>query len=334
MKFASQTSTSVLHYSKARLRRLIKSRQLTFDLRESALAAAGHVVVCVMRNEGHRLPFFLDYYRRQGFEHFIFIDNQSDDSTERILENQSDVSVVSAVGSYKAARFGNDWVNEVINRLCRGKWVLYVDADEFLVFPHDDCRTIRDLTAHLSRQGLRSLRAIMIDMYGPGRLADNICEIGGDPLAVCPLFDRSGYVKQYDPVENTTWIKGGVRGRIYFRDRLWDGPALNKVPLIHVSGERLYLKSSHQIWPLSLNLNDPEGGRVVTGALLHFKFLSTFVDKIADQSNLSEHTEEYAAYSSAAGNEVFLGADSHHYRGWRDLAENGLLDGIDWHLSA
>lgn len=332
MKFASQTSSSVLHYSKARLRQLIKSRQLSFNLRESALAVAGHVVVCVIRNEGHRLPFFLDYYRRQRFDHFIFIDNQSDDSTKSILENQSDVSVVSAAGSYKAARFGNDWVNEVINRLCRDKWVLYVDADEYLVFPHDDCRSIRDLTAHLSRHGLRSLRAIMIDMYGPGRLADNICEIGSDPLTVCPLFDRSGYMKQHDPVENTTWIKGGVRGRIYFRDRLWDGPALNKVPLIHVSGERLYLKSSHQIWPLSLNNADPVGGRAVTGALLHFKFLSTFVDKIADRHNLSEHTDEYAAYANSAGNEIFLGANSQRYRGWADLMENGLLDGTDWHL--
>ncbi|KPF41994.1 glycosyltransferase family 2 protein [Rhizobium sp. G187] len=333
MTFASPATASALHYSKARLRRLIKSRQLRYTLNEAALSAAQHVVVCVVRNEGHRLAFFLDYYRRLGFEHFIFIDNQSSDSTADILAGQADISVVSATGSYKAARFGNDWVNEVINRLCREKWVLYVDADEFLVFPHDDRRGISDLTAHLARHGLRSLRAIMVDMYGRGRLSDNVCEPGRDPLDICPLFDRSGYVRHHDPRENTTWIKGGVRGRIYFRERLWDGPALNKIPLVHVCGERLYLKSSHQIWPLALNLSDPVGIPPVTGALLHFKFLSTFVEKVTDQSNLSEHTAEYAAYTAGAGNEVFLGAESQPYTGWRDLFDNGLIDGGGWDQS-
>ena len=41
-----------------------------------------------------------------------------------------------------ATWFGNDWINQVINRYCQKKWVLYVDADEFLVYPHCDTRPI------------------------------------------------------------------------------------------------------------------------------------------------------------------------------------------------
>ncbi|MGO7770740.1 hypothetical protein ACC736_38200, partial [Rhizobium ruizarguesonis] len=41
-----------------------------------------------------------------------------------------DVSLLSAHGSYKASRFVNDCINEVINRHCREKWFLYVDADD------------------------------------------------------------------------------------------------------------------------------------------------------------------------------------------------------------
>jgi glycosyltransferase involved in cell wall biosynthesis len=326
----SASLSSILHYAKARLRRSLKARQVKCDLLRGGLKHARHVVICVMRDEGHRLAFFLQYYRDLGFEHFICIDNGSTDGTLEQLSSFDDVSLVSASGSYKAARFGNDWINEVINRHCRGKWVLYVDADEFLVYPHCDASPISQLTAYMDSVGGRSLRSVMVDMYSRNPIVENVCEPGRNPLRVCNLFDRSGYVSHFDKRNLTVWIKGGVRGRIYFQGRIWDGPALNKIPLVYVARECLFLKSSHQVWPLSLNLGDMRGALGVSGALLHFKFLSTFIHKVSDAANRSEHTEEYAVYPASEDKRRFLYEDTGVYKSWKDLSDHGLIQGEGW----
>ncbi|MGO6820002.1 glycosyltransferase family 2 protein, partial [Rhizobium brockwellii] len=77
---------------------------------------ARHDVFCVIRDEGHLLAFFLQFNRDLGYEHFICIDIGSSDGTTELLSSFADVSLLSAHGSYNAARFGNDWINEVINR--------------------------------------------------------------------------------------------------------------------------------------------------------------------------------------------------------------------------
>lgn len=325
----SSLLASIKHYTKARVRRSLKAHQIDYRGLRHELTHARHVLICVVRDEGSRLPFFLEYYRNLGIEHFICIDNGSTDGTQDILSGLEDVSLLHASGSYKAARFGNDWVNQVINQHCQGKWVLYADADEFLVYPHCDSRKLDALTAYMDAVGGRSLRTMMVDMYSPRDILENFCETGRDPLEVCNLFDKSGYQSHFDKRNKTIWIKGGVRGRMYFQSDLWNGPALNKVPLIFVDGESLFLKSTHQAWPLSINLGSMPGAVGVTGALLHFKFLSTFAHKVADVVNLSQHTDEYALYSQAA-KECFVSEETGVYKGWRDLADQGLIQGEGW----
>lgn len=208
--------------------------------------------------------------------------------------------------------------------------MLYVDADEFLVFPHSDTRSIADLTRYMTRAGMGALRAVMVDMYSDRNISTNICAPGRDPLEVCSLFDASGYAVDYVEKDRTLWIKGGVRGRVYFSDQLWNGPALNKLPLVYVGGERLYLKSSHQIWPLGLNRPEAKAGPTVTAALLHYKFMSSFVENVTERPILSEHTAEYAAYSADRNAISFVGEPTRTYRDWRDFARCGLIEGEAW----
>lgn len=92
----SASAASISHYLKARLRRSLKARQVRYDLLRSGLEQARHVVICVIRDEGHRLAFFLQYYRDLGFEHFICIDNGSTDGTAELLSSFDDVSLLSA----------------------------------------------------------------------------------------------------------------------------------------------------------------------------------------------------------------------------------------------
>lgn len=324
------SATSVSHYLKARIRRSLKARDVTYERMRDGLKTASHVVICVIRDEGHRLDFFLQYYRDMGFQHFICIDNGSTDGTRELLSKMDDVSVVTSTGSYKAARFGNDWINEVINRHCRDKWLLYVDADEFLVYPHCDTTPIQQLTAYMQATGNHSLRSMMIDMYSHNPVRENVCKVGQDPLEVCNLFDRTGYASHFDDRSQTIWIKGGVRGRLYFADRIWDGPALNKIPLVYMGGERFFLKSTHQVWPLALNRGGNHAHISVSGALLHFKFLSNFFERAAEQIKRADDAAEYKTYVQNADKENFVSNDSMQYKTWHDLAENGLLQGRGW----
>lgn len=322
--------TSATQYAKARIRRTMKASQVVFETLRPELRAAKHVLICVARDEGSRLAFFLDYHRKLGIEQFIFIDNGSSDGSIEFLKSQDDVSLLLAKGSYKAARFGNDWVNQIINTHCQQKWVLYIDPDEFLVYPHCDTRPITALTDYMAAVGARSLRMVMVDMYSKGSVMENTYEPGSDPLNVCNLFDRSGYQSHFDRNSRTLWVKGGVRGRLYFQNSIWDGPALNKTPLIYVDGETYFLKSTHQVWPLSLNLGLSNGAINVTGALLHFKFLSSFFKKVEDIVSRSEGTQEYALYNTDSEREEFMSDRTAVYRNWRDLADNGLLQGEGW----
>ena len=52
-----------------------------------------HVVLAVVRNEMLRLPYLLSHYRRLGFDHFIFVDNDSTDGTGEYLAGQPDCFV-------------------------------------------------------------------------------------------------------------------------------------------------------------------------------------------------------------------------------------------------
>ena len=84
-----------------------------------------------MRDEFVRLPFFLQYYRNLGVSHFLIVDNGSDDGSREYLTDQPDVSLWTTTASYKASRFGMDWINALLRRHGDGHWCLTVDPDEF-----------------------------------------------------------------------------------------------------------------------------------------------------------------------------------------------------------
>ena len=78
--------------------------------RTGAIGPDSILAFVTQRNEGVRLPYFLDYYRRLGIDHFLFVDNDSDDGSRAYLAAQPDVSLWMTTDSYKASRFGMDWI--------------------------------------------------------------------------------------------------------------------------------------------------------------------------------------------------------------------------------
>ncbi len=310
-----------LEWAKAQLRIIAKRREVSVARIAPGLRDAKYVVFMVIRNEAARMPFFLQYYRRLGFEHFVVIYNSSTDNLHALLLPELDVSLFLARGEYTKSRYGNDWINGVLQRYGAGKWILYVDVDEFLVYPHGDRCDIIALTDELARRGRPSLPGMMVDMYSDRPIADNICAVGQDPASACPLFDGAGYIRKPDAGTETLWIKGGVRGRVFFRDDVWAGPALNKTSLVFWKKHFLFLKSAHQLWPFYLNNGPAQEPGTITGALLHFKFLS-------DWTVRRENTPEFDAGSHQ--DETLAGPENVQYSGWTSLETSGLIQMGGW----
>lgn len=264
-----------------------------------------------------------------GIDEFIVVDNRSTDGLAALLKGRPGLSYFYADGEYRSARFGVDWVNAILSRYCHRKWILYVDADEFLVFPHSDVRNIRMLTDHFERSGQQSMNVVMLDMYSERAPGDNLCAPGVDPVDVCALYDSSGYDARFDPCTRTTWIKGGVRGRTYFADDIWKGPALNKTVLVSWRRHYAFLKSTHEVWPYRINAPAARTGGKISGALLHFKFLGDINLRLNSEALRQQHTSEYDAYTLSPGAKAaspnFVGPSTARFENWRSLLRDGLI---------
>lgn len=121
------------------IRAIRKRAELTPVVDRTSSISTGDVLVFVtIRNEALRLPYFLDYYRKQGAAHFLFVDNGSDDGGRELLEGEQDVSLWTTTASYRKSRFGTDWLNWLKLRHGCGHWTLTLDPDEFLIYPLGD----------------------------------------------------------------------------------------------------------------------------------------------------------------------------------------------------
>lgn len=309
-------------WSLAHARRVVKGREVTRVSRPSRAAHRRIVAIMVVKNEAPRFPFLLDYYRRAGIDHFYVIDNGSTDGLADSLRRANDVTCLSARGSYGASRYGNDWVNHVAARYCVGAWVLYVDADEFLV-TSDSPLDLPDVCNRLEAAGRRALHAVMLDMYSDHPAGTNVVADGVDPLQVCDLYDREGYRGFFDPLTRTTWIKGGVRGRLFFDD-IHAGPALNKTPLVKWRRGYAFAQSAHRLVPAALNRQDPQ----VHAALLHFKFTAASTARLTDPAVRSQHTDEYSAYGGVAET-GFVGPPTARYTSPAALVDDRLIASLD-----
>ncbi|MEM6306673.1 MAG: glycosyltransferase family 2 protein, partial [Pseudomonadota bacterium] len=221
-----------------------------------------------VRNEITRLPFFLDHHRALGVAHFIVVDNASDDGTADYLAQQPDVSLWSTPHSYKAARFGVDWLMLLQRRYAHGHWALTLDADEILVYPNCDTHPLPMLTRWLQRHGHRSFGAIMLDMYPNGPLGAPPYVPGTPIWNTLTHFDGQGYTHTWQEKYRNASIRGGVRKRVFFQNTPDHAPHLHKIPLIHWRRPYAYVSSTHVALPPHLNAAFQTGQGRPTGALL------------------------------------------------------------------
>ena len=323
-----------------RLRLLVrafrKRRQIRVEVDRTDRIQPGAILAFVtIRNEGLRLPYFLEHHRRLGVDHFLVVDNDSDDGSRDLLAGHEDVSVWVTGHGYKQSRFGLDWLTALQRRYGHDHWCLTLDADEILIYPYCEDRNLRALTGELDAQGLRSFGAMMLDMYPKGPLAAQRYEPGQDPIEVLPWFDSGNYVVQVQPLMRNLWIQGGARARRFFAAEPRRAPTLNKVPLVRWDRSYAYVNSTHALLPRKLNaVFDEAGGERISGALLHTKFLPTVVEKATEERQRKQHFANSALYddyyTSLAASPDLWSARSCRYTGWRQLEALGLISRGGW----
>ena len=318
------------------LRGLRKRRELkAVSNKTNAIKRRDILLVSVVRNEKIRLPYFLQYYRKMGINHFLFIDNDSNDGTQEFLAQQPDVSVWHSAASYKKSTFGIDWSNYLLRKYAHRHWVLTVDPDEFFIYPFCDTRPIRALTDWLDGCAVRSFGTMLIDMYPQGRVEDHPYHEGQDPFEIACWFDSGNYMITRNPTYGNLWIQGGPRARKFFAETPLKSPALNKIPLVKWDRRYAYISSTHALLPRGLNhVYEESGGEKASGALLHAKLIDTLGDKAREELERGQHyrgSSEYRAYAQGLEAQPVFWCDwSEKYINWRQLEILGLMSKGNW----
>ena len=320
----------------ALIRALRKRRQLgVISDKTTQIGDDDLLVFSTLRNERVRLPYFLDYYRNMGINHFLMVDNDSDDGSAEYLAAQPDVSLWQTPNSYRKARFGVDWLNYLQMRYGHDHWCLVVDPDEFFIYPFCDTRPLRALTDWLDASSLRSFGAMLLDLYPKGPLDAQPYREGQNPFEIASWFDAGNYSIRFNPWLWNLWIQGGPRARTFFTQQPDLAPALNKVPLVKWNRRYAYVSSTHMLLPRGLNIvYDNLGGEKASGMLLHAKFLDTFGAKAREELERGQHyanSHEYKAYATAMEAQPDLWCKwSEKYINWRQLEILGLMSKGNW----
>lgn len=275
-----------------------------------------------IRDERDRLPWFFDYYRRLGVEHFVVIDNGSTDGSTEHLLSQSGTTMFQTDDSYHGAFSGMVWINHLKAKLSPAAWVLYADVDEALVFDGCERRSVADLAETLDIAGEEVFTAFMLDMFstdasggiGKGQDVDYVTryphylpQIQITPKPICPYLQ----------------IRGGVRSLFS------TGEELTKTPLVKSGADIEFLHSSHNVTPARVSDK--------TGALLHYKIIDGIAEEAAQvlqsQTRSPHCRARYAKYRAATDLTELIGAemaDVRTYKSPDDLVAAGLMTPIRW----
>jgi len=327
--------------------RLLSSREPSAD-------EDGVLCAFAVQDERLRLPDFLRHHRALGVARFLALDDRSTDGTREMLLAQPDVTVFEIDAPYQDSLGSALWKNALLDRNAVGRWAVVIDVDELLVYPHCDRVDVNGLCAYLDSRGATCATATMVDMYPRDLVSVRRFQEGDRMIDACPWFDREGYQKHRRFDFPHRYLRGGSRARLFYEEpaprwaraymqayrlleaigmqRLlprtdvsrWEAPFLTKVSLVKWKRGMQFLASSHLLRPAAR-------GADVTTALLHFKFLGDFAEKVAravESKNYWKDSAEYHRYAAKLAEDPGFGfayPGSARYRGPGDLVAVGLM---------
>ena len=313
----------------AKIVELWKAANISPVVRNVQPGETGTILVCVTRNEGWRLPCFLDHHRMLGVRHFVFIDNGSSDTTVEFLSGQPDTDLYFCGDTFSSLA-QRAWRHKVMAVYGHHRWYLNLDADEHLIYDGMGEKSLDDVTALLEKESNPRPRGVLVDLYGSGSQKDYLhLDTCLQMIAYCRYFDGDGYTEYCS--KHRVRLTGGVRARM-FRQTGYTGhePALAKYPLAFFTEEDLIV-SGHHMYPAHKNFLSES----VLG-LLHYKFSKPDFMKIDDalkRQVYAKNSEEYQLYARWFAENP---EGSFHYPGSveftspDDLIKAGLIGRLPW----
>jgi hypothetical protein len=177
------------------------------------LAADGQIasVICPVRDEMGLLPHFLDHHRRLGVRQFMLIDNASSDGTTEYILSQPDCIVYYTDESYYDSAYARNWINRILVENSYAGWLIYLDADEHLVYRGAEDVPVQGFLQRLETEGADSAFAVMVDMYPDSDFASVKIEPHDNLHAKLPWFDGD-YVMR--PWPTRPWDRAPDRFRL------------------------------------------------------------------------------------------------------------------------
>lgn len=260
------------------------------------------VVVCLLKDGEEHLASFLSHYRNLGCRHFIFIDNGSSDRTLEILYQQEDVTLYV---SHLPHKYYEIEIRRIIaEKHCRNRWCLWVDIDELFDYPYSDELDMHGLLAYLHRNKYNAMAAHMLDMYSDGSPEAEEGQYTSDLKVMYPCYDLSEIKKKpYFHQTNIAYNRnntlgnpdiccfwGGIRKQVF--SGIDHDNILTKHPLIFLDGCIDPITNAH--------FSDKAKVADITGVLFHYKFVSSFREKVkkayAARNYVKFAQNEYDAY--------------------------------------
>ncbi|MFS2324070.1 glycosyltransferase family 2 protein [Brucella sp. H1_1004] len=291
------------------------STQLEFIQAAETDGSGKTVALMSVRNEMDRLSACLEYHRYLGIEEFCIVDNGSTDGSFEFLKAQRDVNLYRTNESYKKSYYGITWINALFHKHAKGRWALFIDADEFLYLSREEYK-IDQYVDFLSEHGQSYLYAPMIDLYSFDDEKIKAVKAQGDlELALREsMHDVDGYESGRILNNGFLSLQGGPRGRIAKMTGSAQ-PLLVKFPLVRYDDRRYFTASSHEFMP------DSHETHMEQGWLIHLKLGTQVARRHSDPVIEREHYGaggERAYLNSLQG--VPRDATAQHFDGLKTLA--------------
>lgn len=269
------------------------------------------ILISVIRNERLLLPYFINYYLNLGVTHFIFIDNDSNDSTFEYLENLKDINILlfKTNQSYSENDFGMNWVRKILDIYCINKYCLIVDIDELIVFKNN--YNLEQMINKMKKTNSNVVFSCMIDFYP--KEVNNDYKLGYSFENHSPFYDiykdnNYGFVNgsrkfKINKIFNKKKIKSGTTLNGGMRKRVYNVTAcLGKRSLIKYDFKYFQLSvGCHWLNPKSDESNKKNIKYYKDFAIIkHFKFikpnLKSFFEERIERNQDWNNSDEYKHY--------------------------------------
>ena len=182
-----------------------------FGPRSIKLAKDDVALICMFKNGSYYVAELIKHHRSIGVEHFLFIDNGSDDDTIQQLARFDNVTVVS--NTLPVAKYEIALRSQIAKRVIKGGWFLFVDTDEMFDLINGENRSIKEFANYCNQKGFEVVIGQCLDLFSSVPLRETAKWSYGQSIKAFDLFSLGA-------IENFDYHDSNVEFSWFLRDNI------------------------------------------------------------------------------------------------------------------